>query len=210
MSPVHAGGLCVSERQFIAESERHLPSLWRSMRLSARAIRHPQAVGSAVVHEIKTTRPVATSGREEAEPGHSPPEAVVSENTTRLRTGILFLLSVPLLILNAFFGTYAYVVVQALIWTQTSLLRGPLVLLFCLVLANGLLIRFARRHALLAGGTASALHHALRGTCAGGLGFVQILISQMTTASICHRQQRWQATLWPHIPLWAAPRQAAV
>jgi hypothetical protein len=44
----------------------------------------------------------------------------------------VFWLGSLLLAFNAYFGTYAYVVVQALLWGQTSLLRGPLVLLFLL------------------------------------------------------------------------------
>src|SRR5579871_3203139 len=48
----------------------------------------------------------------------------------------VFCLGTLLILFNAWFGTYAYVVVQALIWTQTSLLRGPLVVLFFLVLIN--------------------------------------------------------------------------
>ena len=48
----------------------------------------------------------------------------------------VFLLGTLLIIFNAWFGTYAYVITQALIWTQTSLLRGPLVMLFFLVMVN--------------------------------------------------------------------------
>src|SRR5689334_4400270 len=60
----------------------------------------------------------------------------------------VFWLGTLLIVFNAWFGTYAYVVVQALIWTQTSLLRGPLVVLFFLVLFNLILLRAAKRFAL--------------------------------------------------------------
>src|SRR5262245_58724690 len=68
--------------------------------------------------------------------------------STALSTRRVFWIGTALIAFSAFFGTYAYVVVQALIWTQTSLLRGPVVMLFALVLLNLLVRRFARRFAL--------------------------------------------------------------
>ena len=64
------------------------------------------------------------------------------------RAAVIWGLGTALICLNGFFGAYIFVVVQALLWTQTSLLRGPLVGLFFIVLFNLLLIRFARCRAL--------------------------------------------------------------
>jgi hypothetical protein len=128
-----------------------------------------------------------------------------------VRKSVVYGLGVPLLVLNAFFGTYVYVVVQALLWTQTSLLRGPLVVLFCLVLANALLLRYARRHALSQVELLVLYSMLCIGTCAGGLGFVQVLINQMAAAFyFASPSNHWAAHLWPYIPAWMTPRQPDV
>lgn len=130
---------------------------------------------------------------------------------SRLRKRVIYGLGLPLLVLNAFFGTYAYVVVQALLWTQTSLLRGPLVLLFFLILFNLLVIRCARRYALSQAELLLLYTMLCLGTCAGGLGFVQVLINQITAVFyFASPSNGWESHLWPHIPLWMAPRQHAV
>ena len=85
----------------------------------------------------------------------------------------IFWLGTFLLAFNAFFGTYAYIVTQCLTWTQTSLLRGPLVLLFALVLVNLLILKVARRFALTQSELLLLYSMLCMGTCAGGYGFVQ-------------------------------------
>ncbi len=127
------------------------------------------------------------------------------------RAGIVWGVGTVLICLNAFFGAYIFVVVQALLWTQTSLLRGPLVGLFFIVLANFLLLRFARRRALTQAEMLLLYSMLCVSTCAGGVGFVQMLISQIAgpfyyaTAS-----NGWHTKLWPYLPLWMAPRQPDV
>ena len=103
--------------------------------------------------------------------------AAVSLPEQRIRARV-FALGTLLIAFNAFFGTYAYVVVQALIWTQTSLLRGPLVLLFVLAPCNLLCLRFARRLALRQSELLVLYGMLCLGTCAAGYGFVQILINR--------------------------------
>jgi len=58
------------------------------------------------------------------------------------------LIGALLIPLSTYYGNYAYVVVQALIWGQTALLRGPVFVLFVLTLANLLFRRLARRTGL--------------------------------------------------------------
>ncbi|MBI2299517.1 MAG: hypothetical protein HYU66_11345, partial [Armatimonadetes bacterium] len=58
---------------------------------------------------------------------------------------ILGLLLIPP---TTLFGVYAYIVAQATLWTQTSLLRGPVFVLFLIVLVNLLLRRWRERLAL--------------------------------------------------------------
>jgi hypothetical protein len=123
----------------------------------------------------------------------------------------VFLLGSLLIVLNAWFGTYAYVVVQALIWTQTSLLRGPVVVLFLLVLVNIPLIQFAKRYAFRQDELLLLYGMLCLGTCAGGYGFVQILINQMAAPFYYATPGNgWESKLWPHITSWLAPRSTAV
>ena len=85
-----------------------------------------------------------------------------------LRRFVVYGLGSLLLLLNAYFGTYAYVVTQALLWTQTSLQRGPLVLLFALVCLNLLVGRVARRWALTQQELIVLYAMLCAGTCAAG------------------------------------------
>ena len=140
--------------------------------------------------------------------GLSPAAAPLPKGGVR---GRVFVLGTLLIVANAFFGTYAYVVTQALIWTQTSLLRGPLVFLFFLALGNLPCLRFARRFALRQSELLLLYGMLALGTCAAGYGFVQILINQMAAPFYyASESNRWKTKLWPLIPDWLAPRDPAV
>ncbi len=137
-----------------------------------------------------------------------PPQATLPTAAVAPRRTVIWLLGTLLILANAYFGTYAYVVVQALLWTQTSLLRGPVVVLFFLVVANMLVLRAAKRWALSQAELVILYAMLCLSTCAGGLGFVQFLINQMTAPFyFASSSNRWQERLWPHIPAWLAPRQ---
>ncbi len=110
--------------------------------------------------------------RSVAQPIAAPDSTTQAHSSTRIRRAVVFGLGTLLIIFNAYFGTYAYVVVQALIWTQTALLRGPVVLLFFLVLLNLLVIRLARRWALTQAELLLLYSMLCLGTCAAGYGFV--------------------------------------
>jgi hypothetical protein len=130
-----------------------------------------------------------------------------------LRRAVVFGLGTLLLIFNAYFGTYSYVVVQAMIWTQTALLRGPVVLLFFLVLLNLLFVRFARRFALSQAELILLYSMLCLGTCSAGYGFVQILINQMAAPfyeKYATSASGFQDRIWPYIPAWLAPRDPDV
>lgn len=119
----------------------------------------------------------------------------------------VFWLGTLLVLFSAFFGTYAYVVVQALLWTQTSLLRGPVVILFLVVVLNLLVRRVARRFALSQAELLALYGMVCMGTCAAGIGFVQFLVNQMASPFYyVSKNPRWESLLWPHIPAWLAPR----
>src|SRR5580704_2168142 len=110
--------------------------------------------------------------------GTGAPEDSIAESTiANVRAPSLkrvYLLGSLLIIFNAWFGTYSYVVVHALIWTQTSLLRGPIVVLFFLVLLNLGILRFAKRFAFRQDELLLFYGMLCLATCAGGYGFVQI------------------------------------
>jgi hypothetical protein len=146
---------------------------------------------------LSTVSPVASE----------PPAATPSP----IRKGVVYGLGTLLLILNAYFGTYAYVVVQALLWTQTSLLRGPVVILALLVLLNALFLRAARRSALNQPELLTLYSMLCLGTCAAGYGFVQILINQMAAPFYFKTGgNRWGDLLIPNIPSWLAPSDPEV
>ncbi len=128
-----------------------------------------------------------------------------------LRAFVVYGLGTLLLIANAFFGTYAYVVVQALIWTQTSLQRGPVVVLFILVLLNLAWAKGARRFALSRHEMLVLYAMLCAGTCSAGYGFVQILINQMASPFyFATGGNGFKDRLWPYIPAWLAPQDPDV
>ena len=144
----------------------------------------------------------------EGQPLFPPPGSAPLQRPYR---GRVFLLGTLLIAFNAFFGTYAYVVVQALIWTQTSLLRGPVVFLFILALGNLLCLKLAKRFALIQSEMLLLYGMLCLGTCAAGYGFVQILVNQMASPFYyASDSNRWKDKLWPHIAPWLSPRDPAV
>lgn len=156
-----------------------------------------QPAQSSVRHDSEYTEP---------EPASRSAPAAQSGSLRRV-----FCLGTLLLVFNAWFGTYAYVVVQALIWTQTSLLRGPVVVLFFLVLINLPALRFAKRFALRQEELLLLYGMLCLGTCAGGYGFVQILINHMAAPFYyAGGSNNWKAKLWPNIPEWLSPRAPEV
>jgi hypothetical protein len=128
-----------------------------------------------------------------------------------ISTGRVFWIGTLLILFSAFFGTYAFVVVQALLWTQTSLLRGPVVILFALVLLNLLVRRLARRFSLSQAELLVVYGMVCIGTCAAGIGFVQFLVNQMASPFYyVSKNPQWESQLWPHIPSWLGPRAPEV
>lgn len=131
--------------------------------------------------------------------------------TDRFRHWLIYGLGLPLLALNAWFGTYAYVVVQALLWTQTSLQRGPVALLMLLVLLNVPLIKLLPRFALSQRELMVLYGMLCIGTCTAGYGFVQILVNQMAAPFYFARNGNTSVEkILPYIPTWLAPRDPAV
>ncbi len=179
-------------------------------------------MGSPAQQSVDGIGPTTEAAASSPDPAASPPDPARRPNNADaavagpdpvygLRRPVIWLCGTLLIVLNAFFGAYAYVVVQALLWTQTSLLRGPLVVLCLLVWGNLALLRVARRHALSQPELLLLYSMLCISTCAGGLGFVQILINQITAPfHFATASNGWQTLLWPHIPGWMSPRQKDV
>lgn len=129
-----------------------------------------------------------------------------------LRPIVVYGLGSVLIVANAWFGTYAYVVVQAILWTQIALLRGPLVFLAALALANALLLGLGARRGMLSRQELIVLYAMLcLAACAGGYGGVQLLVGQLVApVYFAGDANAWAQKLWPHIPLWLAPRDPGV
>ena len=130
-----------------------------------------------------------------------------------LRRFVVYGLGTLLLLVNAYFGTYAYVVTQALLWTQTSLQRGPLVMLFALICLNLLIGRVARKWALTQQELIVLYGMLCAGTCAAGYGFVQILINQIPApfyGDYATGGSKFKDYIWPNVPEWLAPHDPEV
>src|SRR5579862_7322223 len=116
-----------------------------------------------------------------------------------------------LIAFGAYAGTYTYVVVQALLWTQTSLLRGPIVLLFALVVANIVLARIGRRFALRRSELITLYSMLNVSTCAAGIGFVQFIVNQLPALHyMATGSNGWKTKLWPYILSWMTPADPTV
>jgi hypothetical protein len=123
------------------------------------------------------------------------------------RPAVVFGLGTALLVANGVFITYTYLVVQALGWTQTALLRPPVVALFLLAAINALLLRpLARRFALTSAELVILYSMLCVATCAAGQSFVQMLVNQLA-APYYHASgtNGWRERLWPYLPAWLSP-----
>ncbi|MDR3708966.1 MAG: hypothetical protein P4L33_11755 [Capsulimonadaceae bacterium] len=81
--------------------------------------------------------------------------------------------------ISVYFGNYAYVVVQALLWGQTSILRGPVIVLFTLALVNLLLRRMGRSAGLQASEMLIIYSMIAVSSCVSGFGMIQWLVNML-------------------------------
>ena len=81
--------------------------------------------------------------------------------------------------LSTYFGNYAYVVVQALLWGQTSLLRGPIFLLFLVALTNLGVRRIFRRAGLQPSEMVVIYAMIAVSVCVSGYGMIQWLVNML-------------------------------
>jgi hypothetical protein len=128
-------------------------------------------------------------------------------NRVRARSYVIVLAIGALLIpLAAWYGYFAYLIVQAILCSQTSLLRGPVFVLCLLMAVNGAVGAVRRRWAL-SGPALIALYCMLAvSTAVGGIGMVQFLVPTLASAHyFATPENRWHEFL-VHIPRWLAPQ----
>lgn len=122
------------------------------------------------------------------------------------RAWVIYGLGTLLIAFSVYFGAYVYVVVQALIWSQVSLQRGPVVLLFLLVLINLAVRRLLRGRGLSQQELVFLYAMLTIAGCAAGIGFVQFAVNVMAAPRyFATPGNSWRTRLWPDIPPWLAP-----
>ena len=111
---------------------------------------------------------------------------------------------------SIYFGNYAYVVVQALIWGQTSLLRGPVCVLFALALLNLAFTRLFRRTGLQPSELIVIYSMVAIATCISGFGMLQHLINILPAGAYFGSSTNHYDRFLHFIPSFLAPHDKDV
>ncbi len=98
------------------------------------------------------------------------------------------------------FGVYAYIVAQACLWTQTSLLRGPVFVLFWLVVLNLGLRRLRSRLALAEHDLLLIYVMQCVATAVGGIGWCQFIVPTLGSASYYATPENGYAAFQEYLP----------
>ncbi len=101
---------------------------------------------------------------------------------------------------TSLFGVYAYIVAQATLWGQTSLLRGPIFLLFGLVLLSMALRRLRPRLGLSETDLLVFYIMGAVATAVAGLGWSQFLVPAIGSPRYYATSENALASIWQHIP----------
>jgi hypothetical protein len=111
---------------------------------------------------------------------------------------------------SALFGLYGYLIVQAIHWTQTALLRGPVFLLFLLVAANAGLRRLRHRWMLTAAELVLIYSMLIVATAIGGIGMVQFHVTGLPAPFYyATRENHWER-FHPLLPRIFTPHEPQV
>ena len=123
------------------------------------------------------------------------------------RAILIGLLLIPL---STYYGNYAYVVVQAMLWGQTSLLRGPVFFLFVLTLSNLLFRRVTRRAGLLPSEMLIVYSMIAVSVCVSGFGQVQWLVNILPAGSHFANQANHYDQFLFYVPPYLVPHDPQV
>ena len=136
------------------------------------------------------------------ETGETPPRPVPI-----WRAILIGLLLIPL---STYYGNYAYVVVQAMLWGQTSLLRGPVFMLFLLTLANLLFRKVTRRVGLRPSEMLIVYSMVAVSVCVSGFGQVQWLVNILPSGDHFANQANHYDQFLFYLPPYLIPHDPQV
>ncbi len=142
--------------------------------------------------------------------GSSPAVAPALPPAARVPFWRAILIGMALIPLSTYFGNYAYVVVQALLWGQTSLLRGPVFILFVLTLANLLFRKTARRAGLQPSEMLLIYSMVALSVCVSGFGQIQFLINILPAGRYFATSQNHYDSFLFYVPAWLTPHNPRV
>lgn len=112
------------------------------------------------------------------------------------------LLGLVLIPPTTLFGVYAYIVAQATLWTQTSLLRGPVFVLFFIVLFNLGLKKVHKRLGLTENDLYLIYAMQCVATAVGGIGWCQFLVPSLGSPAYYATTENNFEAMWSMIPRW--------
>ncbi len=115
------------------------------------------------------------------------------------------LIGAVLVPISVYFGNYAYVVTQALLWGQTSLLRGPVFVLFLIALLNLLIRKVGKRAGLQASEMLVIYSMVAVATGVSGFGMIQFLINILPAGGYYATPVNQYERFLHWIPQWLVP-----
>jgi len=133
--------------------------------------------------------------------------ADVGERTPFWRALLIGLCLIPI---STYFGNYAYVVVQAMLWGQTSLLRGPVFMLFAVAVANLVFRKIARRAGLRPSEMLVIYSMLAISVCVSGYGQIQWLVNILPAGEYFQTKSNHYAQFLFRIPSYLVPHNKAV
>ena len=136
-----------------------------------------------------------------------PPEWDASAPPPFWRAILIGLLLIPL---STYYGNYAFVVVQAMLWGQTSLLRGPVFILFVLTLTNLLFRRAARRTGLFPSEMLLIYSMIAISVCVSGFGQVEWLVNILPAGGYFPNHSNHYDQFLFRVPAFLIPHNSAV
>ena len=120
------------------------------------------------------------------------------------------LIGIVLIPLSTYYGNYAYVVVQALLWGQTALLRGPVFVLFLLTLLNLLFRKVAKRTGLLPWEMLIIYSMIALSVCLSGFGQIQWLVNILPAGTYYATPSNHYDRFLHLVPWYLAPHDPRV
>ncbi len=120
------------------------------------------------------------------------------------------LIGALLIPLSTYWGNYAYVVTQALLWGQTSLLRGPVFCLFLLTLGNLLLRKGGKRAGLTASEMLIIYSMLAVSVCVSGYGMMQFLVNILPSGPYNQTPANHYDRFLHYVPTYLVPHDPAV